>query len=39
MWYEEEVLDDMMTKGLEKEAGAVSTTRPSVGYLIKVRFS
>jgi hypothetical protein len=39
MWYEEKALDDMMTKGLEQEKGPLSTTRPRVGYLIKVRFS
>lgn len=39
MWYEENALDDMMTKGLEREEGSLSATRPNVGYLIKVRFS
>lgn len=39
MWYEEKALDDMMTLGLEKEGGALSTARPIMGYLIKVRFS
>ena len=39
MWYEEKALDDMMNKGLEQEGGSLSTTRPRVGYLIKVRFS
>ena len=39
MWYKEKALNDMMTKGLEQEGGTLSTTRPTVGYLIKVRFS
>ena len=39
MWYEEKALNDMMTKGLEQEEGTLSTTRPRVGYMIKVRFS
>ena len=38
-WYERKAIDDMMNRGLEKDKGALSTSRPTVGYLIKVRFS
>lgn len=37
--YEEDAIDDMMTEGLEKDHGPLSMTRPTVGYLIKVKFS
>ena len=37
--YEEGAIDDMMNKGLEVDGGALSTIRPRLGYLIKVRFS
>jgi hypothetical protein len=37
--YEEDAIDDMMNRGLEKDSGAPSTTRPAVGYLIKAKFS
>lgn len=36
--YEKEAINDMMTKGLEHDNGALSTYRPTLGYLIKVRF-
>lgn len=39
MKYEKEAIDDMMTKGLEHDHGALSTSRPTLGYLIKVKFS
>mgnify|MGYP007080211435 CR=1 FL=1 len=37
--YEEEAIDDMMNRGLEQHDGPLSTDRPRLGYLIKVRFS
>lgn len=37
--YETEVIDDMMNRGLEHDHGALSTSRPTLGYLIKVKFS
>lgn len=37
--YEEDAIDDMMNRALEEDCGATSTTRPTLGYLIKVRFS
>jgi hypothetical protein len=36
--YEVEAIDEMMNQGLEKDHGPLSTTRPRLGYLIKVRF-
>ena len=39
MSYEVEAMDDMMNRGLEKDHGTLSTTRPTLGYLVKVRFS
>lgn len=37
--YEENAINDMMNLALERRRGDLSTTRPTVGYLIKVRFS
>jgi hypothetical protein len=37
--YEEQAINDMMTKSLEIERGAPSQDLPRVGYLIKVRFA
>lgn len=37
--YEEDAIDDMMNNGLEHDHGPPSMTRPTVGYLIKVKFS
>ena len=37
--YEEGAIDDMMNRALEKDHGALSTTCPTLGYLIKVKFS
>ena len=37
--YEGKAINDMMTQSLEKDHGALSLTRPAVGYLIKVKFS
>lgn len=37
--YEEDAMDDMMNRGLEKQKGLPSTTCPALGYLIKVKFS
>jgi hypothetical protein len=37
--YEEEALNDIMTRGREQAQGPLSETRPRVGYLIKARFS
>jgi hypothetical protein len=37
--YEEEAIDDMMNQSLETEGGPPSTIRPTVGYLVKVKFS
>lgn len=38
-WYEEDAINDMMNRGLDEDHGSPSTTRPVLGYLIKVRFS
>jgi hypothetical protein len=37
--YEEDSFNDMMNSALEKDHGLFSTTRPTFGYLIQVRFS
>ena len=37
--YEVNAINDMMNQALEKDHGDLSTTRPTLGYLIKVRFS
>jgi hypothetical protein len=37
--YETKAIDDMMTKALESRFGAVSTARPTLGYLFKVKFA
>ena len=37
--YEEGAIDDMMNRGLEVDGGDPSILRPTLGYLIKVRFS
>jgi hypothetical protein len=37
--YETEAIDDMMNHALEEECGDLSATRPTLGYLIKVKFS
>ena len=36
--YEEEAIDDMMTKSLEKDNSTRNSSLPRLGYLIKVRF-
>lgn len=38
-WYEEEKIDDMMSRGLGFDGGNRSQSHPRVGYLIKVQFS
>jgi hypothetical protein len=37
--YEEEKIDDMMNRSREVDGGPLSTIRPTVGYLIKAKFS
>jgi hypothetical protein len=37
--YEEDAINDMMNLALVKQRGSKSTTRPTLGYLIKVKFS
>ena len=37
--YEENAINDMMNRGLEVDGGSLSSERPRLGYLIKVRFS
>jgi hypothetical protein len=37
--YEEDAIDDMMNRALEEDHGVLSKTRPTLGYLIKVKFS
>jgi hypothetical protein len=37
--YEEDAINDMMNLARDKERGSISTTRPTLGYLIKVKFS
>jgi hypothetical protein len=37
--YEEDAINDMMNFALDEERGSISTTRPTLGYLIKVKFS
>jgi hypothetical protein len=37
--YEEDAINDMMNFALEEKCGSISTTRPTLGYLIKVKFS
>jgi hypothetical protein len=37
--YEVDAINDMMNRGLESDHGAPSATRPTLGYLVKVRFS
>jgi hypothetical protein len=37
--YEADAINDMMNRALEEDHGALSTTRPTLGYLIKVKFS
>jgi hypothetical protein len=37
--YERDAIEDMLSKGLEYEGGPLSTDRPRLGYLIKMRFS
>ena len=37
--YEEDAINDMMNEGLESDHGSPPTSRPDLGYLIKVRFS
>jgi hypothetical protein len=37
--YEDEKIDDMMNRSLEVDGDPLSTIRPTVGYLIKAKFS
>jgi hypothetical protein len=37
--YEKDAIEDILSKGLEYEGGPLSTDRPRLGYLIKMRFS
>jgi hypothetical protein len=37
--YEEDAINDMMNRARDKQRGSISTTRPTLGYLIKVKFS
>lgn len=37
--YQEEAIDDRMDRSLERDCGNLSTIRPVVGYLIRVKFS
>jgi hypothetical protein len=37
--YEENAINDIMNNSLEKRNGAVSTSRPNLGYFVKIRFS
>ncbi|CAB9500529.1 hypothetical protein SEMRO_85_G045490.1 [Seminavis robusta] len=37
--YKTEAIDDMMNRGLEHDHGSLSASRPTLGYLVKVRFS
>jgi hypothetical protein len=37
--YEEDAINDMMNRARDKQRGSKSTTRPTLGYLIKVKFS
>jgi hypothetical protein len=39
MKYEKQAIQDMLSEGLEREDGPISTVRPRLGYLIKMRFS
>ena len=37
--YEDDAIDDMMNRAIEEDSGVLSTTLPTLGYLMKVKFS